>query len=81
MAGYLTGVEHKVDRGKHTFLYEMSSGSAKLQIKSSDDSGSSFADVTDSSKSASDQITIELYGSSVIKAVLTGDAVCYLLEK
>lgn len=81
MAEYTNGAEHTLDRGKYTFLYEMSSGSAKLQIKSATDSGSSFADVTDSSKTSSDQITVEVHGSSKVKAVLTGDAECYLLEK
>lgn len=80
MAAIANNQEVRLDQGLYTFTYHMSTGTAKLQIKTLE-STDTYVDVTDSSKSASDQIDLEVGGSVLVKAVLTGDAVCHLAEK
>lgn len=79
-AAWTNGKEEKLGPGQYTFLVEMTSGSAKLQIKSIGQAGSSYQDVEDSSKTASGQINLTLNGKAHIKAVLTGDAELYQIS-
>jgi len=58
--------------GKYVVVTTMSSGTSKLQI--SLDDGTSYADITDASWSATATATVHLPNDARARAVLTGDA-------
>ena len=67
--------------GPYTIKTSMSSGSSKLQMKDANESGDSFQDVDDTSKSASATYNIDIAGDVVVKCVLTGDADFFLINR
>lgn len=56
--------------GTYTVKFNIGTGTAKLQTRTS---GGTFADITDTSKSASSSFNLTIAGE--VQAVLTGDAV------
>lgn len=72
--------EEVLHAGRYGFVFEMSSGTAKLQIKDHNDSDSAFVDVPDTSASGSTAFNLDVANSCKIKVVLTGDAEAYLLQ-
>lgn len=76
----LTAVPVVVGKGQLGVIMEMTTGTAKLQIKDPSASGSAFVDVPDSYVSSSSSYNVNLANQCTIQAVLTGDAECYILN-
>ena len=60
--------------GEHNIKMVMSAGTGKIQLQVSDED---YVDIPESAVTASDSYTINIPACRV-KAVLTGDAVCYI---
>ena len=70
----LTDEPFRAAGGEHNIKMIMGTGTGKLQLQVADEA---YVDVPDSSVSASDSYTIDIPACR-IKAVLTGDAACYI---
>jgi hypothetical protein len=80
MAEYTNGEEFRFPGGDHMVQYEMSAGTAKLQVKDPQVSGGAYIDIPDSSKSASSAFIVTLGDGVSVKVVLTGDAKCSITK-
>lgn len=72
--------EFRCNKGQFGFIFEMSSGTAKLQIKDHNDSDSAYVDIPDTSSSSSTAFNLDIKNDCSIKVVLTGDAECFMLQ-
>lgn len=76
-----TATPMKLQKGLYGFIFEMGTGTAKLQMKDHNSpSTSAFVDVPDSSYTESGTFNLTIASDCTVQAVLTGDAECYLLN-